>query len=123
METLFQILVGAATLMLLGLGTTSMFAPRKMTKNFALEPIGAAGLNTIRSVIGGLFLTSVALLAYGLITGTSQTFVVVALLLGVVALGRLVGILADGFDKAVVPPLLVEFVMVAILLGAYFQPF
>ena len=61
MELALQILVGLATVMLLGLGTISMFAPRRMIKNFAIEPIGTAGLSTIRSVIGGLFFSCVAM--------------------------------------------------------------
>lgn len=119
MQLTMQILVGLATLMLFGLGTMSMFAPRRMLKNFAIEPIGTAGLSTVRSVIGGLFLASVVMLAYGLIAGQTLGFVAVALLLGVVALGRVVGILADGFDKAVLPPLIVELVIIAVLLVSY----
>ncbi len=121
MELTLQILVGLATLMLLGLGTMSMFAPRRMVKNFAIEPIGTAGLSTIRSVIGGLFIASVAMLGFGLATGHTLGFVAVALLLGVVAFGRIVGIVTDGFDKAVVPPLVVELVIIGVLLAAHGQ--
>jgi hypothetical protein len=121
MELTLQILVGLATLMLTGLGAMSMFAPRRMVKNFAIEPVGTAGLSTIRSVIGGLFLASVAMLAIGLTTGQTLGFVAVAILLGVVAFGRIVGIVTDGFDKAVVPPLVVELVIIAVLVSAYTQ--
>ncbi len=119
MQLTLQILVGLATTMLLGLGTMSMFAPRRMVKNFAIEPIGVAGLNTIRSLIGGLFIASVALLVYGLASGETLGFLAVALLLGAVAVGRVVGLLADGFDQAVVPPLLVELVIIAVLIAAH----
>jgi len=119
MELTLQILVGLATLMLTGLGTMSMFAPQRMVKNFALEPIGSAGLSTIRSVIGGLFLACVAMLLLGLFGGQTIGFVAVALVMAVVAFGRIVGIVADEFDKAVIPPLLVELVIIAILLTAY----
>ena len=85
MELIFQTLVGLAGLALLGLGAMSMFAPKRMVKNFAIEPIGAAGLSTIRAVIGGLFLASVALLVSGLITGQTLAFIAVAVLMGVVA--------------------------------------
>lgn len=121
MELTLQILVGLATLMLFGLGSTSMFAPRKMLKNFAVEPIGTVGLSTIRSVIGGFFIASVAMLAFGLLTGETIGFLAVALLLGVIAFGRIVGIFADGFDKAVIPPLVVEIVIAAVLITAYLQ--
>lgn len=122
MDVLLQILVGLATVMLLGLGTMSMFAPRRMLKNFALEPIGVAGLSTVRSVVGGLFLTSVLLLGNGLASGQTEGFLVVALLMGVVAVGRVVGLIADGFDKAVIPPLIVELVIIAVLVSAHGQP-
>lgn len=121
MELTLQILVGLATLMLTGLGTMSMFAPQRMVKNFALEPIGAAGLSTIRSVIGGLFLACVAMLLLGLFGGQTIGFVAVALVMAVVAFGRVVGIIADEFDKTVIPPLLVELVIIAILITAYTQ--
>ena len=121
MELTLQILVGLATLMLAGLGTMSMFAPRRMLNNFAIEPIGTAGLSTIRSVIGGLFLASVAMLAYGQLTGQTLGFLAVATLMGVVAFGRLVGIVTDGYDKAVIPPLVVELVIIAVLVAAYLK--
>ncbi|WP_302479309.1 hypothetical protein [Ruegeria arenilitoris] len=41
--------------------------------------------------------------------------------MAVVAFGRIAGILADGFDKAVLPPLVVELVIIAVLLSAYYQ--
>lgn len=121
MELTLQIFVGLATLMLLGLGTMSMFAPKRMVANFAIEPIGTAGLSTIRSVIGGLFLASVAMLTIGLATGQTLGFLAVAILLGVVAFGRIVGIVTDGFDKAVVPPLVVELVIISVLVSAHYQ--
>lgn len=121
MDLTLQILVGLATLMLLGLGTMSMFAPRRMVKNFSIEPVGAAGLSTVRSVIGGLFIASVAMLVFGLVTGQALGFLAVALLLGVVAFGRVVGIVSDGFDRAVVPPLVVEMIIIAVLIAAYAQ--
>lgn len=121
MELTLQILVGLATLMLTGLGTMSMFAPKRMVKNFAIEPIGTAGLSTIRSVIGGLFLASVTMLLLGLFGGQTIGFVAVALVLGVVAFGRVVSLVTDGFDNAVIPPLVVELVIIAVLLTAYSQ--
>ncbi len=121
METTLNILVILATLMLSGLGIMSMFAPRRMIANFAIEPVGAAGLSTIRSVIGGLFLASVTLLVVALTTGQTLGYVAVAILMAVVAAGRIVGFLADGFDKAVVPPLVAELVIIGVLVTAYSQ--
>lgn len=121
MFTVYSVLVGIICLALCGLGVMSMFAPKKMVKNFAIEPQGSAGLNTIRGVIGGLFIAGVSMLMAGLVTGETFWFLAVAIVLGVVALGRMVGILLDGFEKSVAPPLVLEVVMVAILIAAHFQ--
>lgn len=118
MENLPEIFVGVAGLMLLGLGITSMFAPKKMLKNFAVEPVGTMGLNTIRGVMGGLFLSSVAMLALGYLQGQSLWYQAVALILGAVAIGRVIGLIIDGFNKSAIPPLIVELVMVGVLLNA-----
>ena len=118
MENPSEIFVGVAGLMLLGLGLTSMFAPKKMLKNFAVEPVGTMGLNTIRGVMGGLFLSSVAMLALGYLQGQPLWYQAVAMILGTVAIGRIVGVVLDGFNKAAIPPLIVELVMVGILLNA-----
>ncbi|UTW59950.1 DUF4345 family protein [Kordiimonas sp. SCSIO 12603] len=118
MENLPEIFIGIATLMLFGLGMTSMFAPKKMLKNFAVEPVGIMGLNTIRGVIGGLFLGSVSMLVLGYMQEQTMWYLAVAILLGAVAIGRLVGLVFDGFDKAAIPPLIVELVMVGVLVYA-----
>ncbi len=123
MDLTLNILVIIATVALTGLGTMSMFAPRRMVANFAVEPVGTPGLSTIRSVIGGLFLASVALLVIGLTTGQTLGYVAVSIVMAAVAAGRIVGILADGFDKAVLPPLVVELVIIAILMTAYLTSF
>ncbi|WP_375753602.1 DUF4345 family protein [Vibrio sp. HN007] len=121
MELTIQILVGLVTLMLLGLGLMSMFAPNKMLANFSVEPIGISGLNTIRSVIGGLFLASVAILVISQMTGQTMGYLAVAILMAAIAVGRVVGLVMDGFEKAVVPPLLLELVIASILVAAHSQ--
>lgn len=121
MDLAARILVSLVTLALLGLGLRTLFTPRAMLDNFAVDPRGAAGLNTIRGVIGGLFLAAVAMLLTGLLTGQGPWLLAVAMLLGAVAVGRVVGLVADGPTKAVVPPLIVEVVMVGVLVGAHVQ--
>ncbi|WP_420410700.1 DUF4345 family protein [Roseibium sp.] len=119
MEFALQIMTVLAAIMLFGLGMTSMFVPGKMLKNFSVEPIGTAGLSTIRSVAGGLFLASFGLIAFGLATGRTEAFLPVALLMAAVVIGRVVGLIADGFDKSVVPPIIVELVIIAVLVNAH----
>ena len=53
MHLVFQSLVGLVILALVALGTMSMFVPQRTAKNFAIEPVWAAGLTSIRSMIAG----------------------------------------------------------------------
>lgn len=121
MDITLQILVGLATAMLSGLGIMSMFAPQKMVTNFSVEPVGKAGLNTIRSVMGGLFLASVTILVLGLTSGDTEGYFFVAIVLIAVAIGRVVGLIFDGFDKAVIPPLVLELVIAGVLLFSHMK--
>lgn len=116
MEIFQKILISAISLLLLGLGLKSMFNPRSMIQNFSVTPDGAAGLNTMRGVIGGFFLGSFAMLITGLIREETIWFLPVAILLAAVAMGRLIGLVVDGFHKNVVPPLVLEIVMIGFLI-------
>ncbi|WP_026958284.1 MULTISPECIES: DUF4345 family protein [Aliagarivorans] len=115
MDTMLQILVILATIMLSGLGVMSMLAPHKMLSNFALQPSGNAGLNTIRSVIGGLFIACASALILGLTQGLVAGYLLVALVMAAVAFGRVLGLAIDGFEKAVLPPLILELAIIAVL--------
>lgn len=119
MDTALQLLAGLTAVPLLALGARSMLRPRGMAKPFAVTPHGAAGLSTIRSVAGGLFFASVTMVVLGLSTGNTVWLAAVAIIMLAVAAGRIVGIVADGLDKAVVPPLVVEVVIASILLAAH----
>lgn len=118
METFLQGLVGISCLFLAGLGTRAMFVPKSMVKILDVEMETAAGLNTVRGFLGGLFLGSSIVLVTGLITGNTTYFLAVATTMSAVIVGRLVGIAVDGFDKKVVFPLFAEIVMVTIFIAA-----
>ncbi len=119
METVLQGLVGLSCLFLAGLGTRTMFTPRKSFEILAVEPETPAGLNTVRGFLGGLFIGSSVVLATGLITGNTTFILAVAMTMSVVVAGRLLGIALDGFDKKVVVPLVAEIVMVTVFIAAY----
>lgn len=120
MDTAIQVVLGVFCLPLTVLGLKSMFSPAGMLEDLAVEAKGAAGLNTIRGVVGGLFLASVAMIVLGLVQQETIWFLAAALTMLVPALGRLVGIGADGFDKAVVRPLVAELLIGAALVAAHF---
>lgn len=118
MPSILQVLVGLSATFLAGLGARTMFSPTSMLDVLAIEPQGPAGLNTLRGFLGGLFLGSSVLLATGLATGQTVFFTAVATTMGVVVLGRLVGLAADGFDRKVVFPLVAEIAMVTLFIVA-----
>jgi hypothetical protein len=119
MTLAIQILVALFVLPLTFLGTRAMFAPVGLGDEMSIALNGAAGRNTMRGVLGGLFLASAAMLALGLFTQQTTWFLAVALLMAAVVVGRVVGIVADGFDHAVVPPLVVEIVIGSGLVAAH----
>ncbi|MEV0947331.1 MULTISPECIES: DUF4345 family protein [Rhodococcus] len=120
MELAMRIIVGLLAVPLVALGLRSMFMPTNMGEAVGLSPVGIPGLSEIRSVLGGFFLACVTMLVVGLAADETLWFLAVAILMGAAAIGRIVGIVADGFDKAVLPPLLIELVIGALLVAAHF---
>ena len=121
METTLHGLVGLSGLFLAGLGARTMIFPKSMVEIFDVEMKTAAGFNTVRGFLGGLFIGCSIVLATGLITGNTTFFLAVAMIMSTVVVGRWIGIAVDGFDKKVVFPLIAEMVMVTIFTGAYTQ--
>ncbi len=121
MKIALKILVGLSALLLLVMGLNAMFAPSGAAAGFGLTPEGALGLSTIRSDLGGMFITGGALLALGVVRGQTLWFLAVALLMGLIALGRLVGFAIDGYDQRLLLPLIFEIVFVVLFVVAHRQ--
>ena len=115
-----EIIIAILCVPLFALGIRSMFMPANMGEAVHLSPSGTAGLNEIRGVLGGFFFACVAMLATGLASGETVWLLAVAILMGAAAVGRVVGIVADGRDKAVVPPLVIELVIGGVLVAGHF---
>jgi hypothetical protein len=121
MDLTLQVVIGLLCVPLLALGIKSMFAPGRMLDDLAIDPRGVAGLSTVRGVVGGLFLSCVAMLVLGLVQHQTVWFLAAALVMGVAAVGRLVSLAADGYESAVLRPLVVEIVIVFVLVGAHIR--
>jgi hypothetical protein len=109
-------------LLFLGLGLNFMFNPVSMAAGFGLVAEDVSGLNSIRGDFGGLFLAMSMMVAVGLASGQRLWFLAVAVLLGCIALGRLLGFVLDGFAGNNVPAFLLELVLALILLMAHRRP-
>ncbi|MEM9616308.1 MAG: DUF4345 family protein [Actinomycetota bacterium] len=120
MNTLLQIVIGLLAVPLGALGVRSMFLPTNMGDAVGLTPNGVPGLSEIRSVLGGLFLASVAMIVTGLATDDTTWFLAVAVIMTAAAIGRLVSLATDGPSREVLPPLLVEIVIAGILIVGHY---
>ncbi|WP_051303549.1 DUF4345 family protein [Psychromonas aquimarina] len=121
METVIQSLLGLSCLFLACLGIKTMFSPKSMVEILDIEIETAAGLNTVRGFLGGLFIGSSTLLAAGLITANTTFILSVAITMSAVVIGRCVGIVIDGYNKKVLFPLAAEIIMTAAFIAAYTQ--
>ena len=121
MKIALKIVVGVISLLLLFLGLGAVIEPSVSATQFGLTPNGIVGLSTLRSDIGGMFVTGGVLLALGLVRRQTLWFLAVALLMGFIALGRLVGFVVDGFDQRLLMPFIFELVFVVVLVVAHRQ--
>ena len=121
MDMAIQILVGVLGLPLVVLGARIMFAPAGMLGELGVEAPGPVGLNTVRGAVGGLLLSSAVMIGLGLALHDTVWFLAVAVVMGVAAFGRLAGVLMDGFDKAVVRPIVIEVVIAGVMVLAHLR--
>ncbi len=121
MELVINGLIVVVALVMLALGILPMFAPKKAVGRHYIDLIGPAGLNTMRSMIGGSFIANFFILTIGLVTGQTIFFLAVAVYMIVVAVGRTLGILIDGYHKAVIVPLVAEVIIALVLVTAHIQ--
>lgn len=113
-----KVLVAITAALLAMLGARWMFAPLGIAAEHDMALGSALALNTIRGDLGGFFLGGAILCALGLRTGDGRWFQAVALVIGCVAFGRLVGMIVDGVAAQAAVAFVVELGMIAILLAA-----
>ena len=121
MEIALKIAVGLIALMLGVLGMNAVIDPAAAASQFGLTPDGIVGLSTLRSDLGGMFITSTVLLVMGIFRGQTLWFLAVALLMGVIALARGIGFIVDGYDESLLAPFLFEIIFVVVLVFAHRQ--
>lgn len=118
MTIALKALAGLVALLLGLLGLRWMFAPIQIATEMGIVLGDALALNTARGDIGGTFVACALLCALGLARGEGRWLQAVAAVIGGVALGRVVGMLADGFLAASAAACGIELLMVTVLLAA-----
>jgi hypothetical protein len=119
MQIAIKIVVGMMALMFLALGLGAMLNPGNAPDQFGVEALGMVGLSTLRGDLGGMFLGSAGLLSWGILRGQTMLFVAVAVLMGSIAFGRLIGFVVDGANGDVIGPFVIELVMAVVLVFAH----
>jgi len=121
MSTLALVLPGILGVLFVGFGLLLMVNPKneKVLERLQLTPGSIAGLGNIRSIFGGTLFSWGSLLIYGVVAGDPFFLLVVAILIGVAAIGRAIGLIVDGINKGVVAPFVVQIVFVSILMFSY----
>ena len=96
MILVLRVLVGLFALLFLFLGLQLMLAPESGAVGLSVTPIGEHGLNSLRGDMGGMFVGCGVLLVLGLVQRKAAWLLSVALLMGLIACGRLLGFALDG---------------------------
>ncbi len=121
MKIALKIVVGLIAVLLLIGGVSAVIDPSSAATSMGVTPEGILGLSTLRGDIGGMFVTGTVLLVLGIVRGQTLWFLAVAVLMGMIALGRLVGFVVDGVESSVLTPFVFEVVFVVLLVFAHRQ--
>jgi hypothetical protein len=108
-------LIGALFAML---GARWMLAPAGIDAEQAMTLGSPVALNTARGDVGGLFIGGALLGVLGLVGSDVRYFRARAVMVGSVALGRVVGMTLDGFARESGVAFVAELVIVTVLLLA-----
>ncbi|MBB6520534.1 hypothetical protein [Pseudoteredinibacter isoporae] len=97
----------------------TLISPVEMAQQLGLQGVGNLGLASIRGDMGGIFFITMVLTSLGLINKGNHWFAAAATVMLGVAIGRITGLIVDGYTEAAIIPLAAEFVLIAILFAAY----
>jgi hypothetical protein len=119
MVVTLKIVVGIIGLYLIVIAGMWMLMPEAMSIQFAITLNGVQGLNTGRGDIGGMFLATGILCLLGLRNHESASVFLYSgsIVMAAIALGRLVGFVADGLVVMTVVPFFVELGFIVAMCG------
>lgn len=117
-RTGLRLIVGVIGVLALLVAARLWVGPEAPAAAMGLKADGLLGLATLRADVGGFFAAGGLFALAGAIRGEGRLLTPPALLLGLALAGRLVTVAMDGYAPAMLPPMIVEAVLVAILLLA-----
>lgn len=117
-RTGLRLIVGVIGVLALLVAARLWVGPEAPAEALGLKADGLLGLATLRADVGGFFAAGGLFALAGAIRGEGRLLTPPALLLGLALAGRLVTVAMDGYAPAMLPPMVIEAVLVAILLLA-----
>ncbi len=123
MSKALQIVIGILAALTILTALLMVFDPQITEDSMGIEATNGnlLGLSSLRGDVGGLFLGAGLMLALGLWQRNSTWFLAVALLMGTIAFGRVVGLVADGVTGTAVTNFVIEIVMIGLMWLAHRQ--
>lgn len=123
MSKALQIIIGILAALTLLQALWMAFDPQMTQAAMGIEATNGnlLGLSSLRADVAGLFLGLGVMLALGLWQRNSTWFLAVALLMGTIAFGRLVGFVADGVTGMAVTNFVIEIVVIGLMWLAHRQ--
>lgn len=113
-RTFVRGLIGLVGLLALLLAARFWISPDKIGAVMGLLPDGAAGLGTMRADMAGFFGAAGVLSLTAAVRNERKWLVPVLLLLGIALTGRMLNLALTGGGQALIPPMVVEAVLIAI---------
>jgi hypothetical protein len=111
-------LVGVIGVLALLVAARLWIGPEAPAAALGLKADGLLGLATLRADVGGFFAAGGLFALAGAIRGEGRLLTPPAVLLGLALTGRILTVAVDGYAAPMLPPMIIEFVLVAILLIA-----
>ena len=115
MVIVIRVVLGLIAAFFIVFGLRFMLMPDAMAAEFFITPVGISGLSTMRADLGGAFIGIGACVTLGLFGRGVQWLYAAALILTVIAVGRLVGFAADGTAQSAISALVAEVVFAVLL--------
>lgn len=115
MQNLIRGLVGVVGLLALAMALSFWIDPARPAAKLGLEAMGSLGLATIRADLGGFFGAAGALALLAAIRNRADLLLAPLVMIAIALSGRLITLLVSGPSPALIPPMVVEAVLLAIL--------
>ncbi|MEO1046046.1 MAG: hypothetical protein AAFX04_11455 [Pseudomonadota bacterium] len=116
MSAIMRGLIGLLSLLYLFLAGSFLLNPVESGADFALSPIGAQGLASLRADFTAYFLVTGGTMLWGAVTNRPMLYWVAIAILGITFCGRAFSLVVDGAGIAPYPPMAVEAMTVVLLL-------